>query len=67
MPTFEQMFYLREAGWWPRARRNFRLLRFLAGIVWTYWTVGRRLRAELRRQEAGGGTIWLDGEQRKTP
>lgn len=67
MPTFEQMFYLREAGLWPRTLRNLRLLRFLARIVWTYWTVGRRLRAELRRKEAGGGTIWLDGKERKTP
>lgn len=60
MKTYEEMFYLRDAGFFRRAARNLRLLAFLARGIWVYWTLGRRLRRAYRAQALSGGTLWLD-------
>jgi hypothetical protein len=43
-------------------RRDLRLLKDLAAMLWIYWTTGARLRRAYRRKQARGETFWLDEE-----
>jgi len=59
--TFAKMFYLKDAGLDRRLGRDLRLLRHFFGMAKTYFTLGRKVRAEYRRCQATGETMWIDG------
>ena len=40
--------------------RDLRRLRRIAGIAYTYWTQGSRVRRAYRMAQARGETLWLD-------
>ena len=60
MPTYEQMFYLREASRWQRFRRDLRLLRMLAKVALIYIFPGTVIRRRYKSMKARGETFWLD-------
>ncbi|MEZ5498755.1 MAG: hypothetical protein R3E77_04900 [Steroidobacteraceae bacterium] len=62
MPSFEQQYYLGNASWLERRRRDLRLLAsLLRGLYW-YATAGTRLRRGYRKARQQGRVLWLDDE-----
>ena len=61
-PTYEQMFYVTEPGFWPRFRRDLRLLKFLSMTLIFWATKGRRIRKVYRTALAEGRPFVIDRE-----
>jgi hypothetical protein len=59
--SFEDRFYLGQAGRWRRLGRDWRLGLHLLGLAWWWLTVGARVRREYRAAQRSGETIHLDG------
>ena len=61
MPSFENEYYLGNAGVWTRLRRDLRLAAYLATKMVQYFTFGRRLRRALRAAHDRGVPLDVDG------
>lgn len=59
-PTYEQLFYVTEPGFWPRFRRDLRLLKFLSMMLLFWATKGRRIRRAHREAVAAGRPLVLE-------
>lgn len=50
----------RSASLVGRLMADVRVLRRIVGMAFGYWTVGGRVRRDLRAAERAGATYWLD-------
>jgi hypothetical protein len=60
MPTIDERFHLHERGWRRRLRRDLRLIRFLATIMFGWIVGGGKVRKAYRRCVAAGETFYID-------
>ncbi len=61
MTSFEDRFYLGEAGRWRRFWRDLRLGLHLLGLAWWWLAVGARVRRDYRAARSSGEAFHLDG------
>ena len=61
MASFEDEYYLGDAGPGARLRRDLRLAVYLAGKMVQYFTFGRRIRRALATARARGEPVKVDG------
>jgi hypothetical protein len=59
MRTVDKQFMV-KASLWERLRRDIRLLRRMARMLWTYIWIGGRIRRAYRAKEAAGEVYWVD-------
>lgn len=61
MASFEDDYYLSDAGPIARLRRDLRLAIYLTSKILQYFTFGRRIRRALRAAHARGEALNVDG------
>lgn len=67
MKTFQQAYYLDEAGFCRRLWRDLRLFAYLVEMAWFWLVLGGRVRREVRRAKRSGKPFpidFLDGKGR---
>lgn len=60
MATVDERFHVLEDSRWRRFRRDLRLLRFMATIMWQWIVGGGRVRKAYRRAVATGTVMQID-------
>ena len=60
MSSFEDQFYRTDRAVWPRIKRDLSLAIWIAKLILTWFTQGRRLRKASRRALREGYVLYLD-------
>jgi hypothetical protein len=60
MATMDESFHVMKRSWWARFKRDLRLLRLLAMIMWRWTVGGGRVRKAYRRAVTTGEILQID-------
>ena len=58
--TFQESYYLEDAGLFRRLRRDLGLLVYIGKMIWMWTVVGGRVRRDYTRREDRGEIYWID-------
>jgi hypothetical protein len=60
MKTFQESYYLEDAGLFRRLRRDLGLLLYISKMIWMWTVVGGRVRRDYTRCEDRDEIYWID-------